>query len=386
VSRTFSDVTEAGVTAAYRRYILRYVWREMRGRSWTQRLTLLGGGGFVLAYGVARLVVFARQQHAALVHVPAWGWLFLSAINVVVAAGYTRRVVSAARAVAAQGWVLVLPLDVLALRRCAERDAAHIAALIGLIFFTVEVLVAGASRIPDPWGVLALSAFGLSAGTVMGALSVRRRRPRWLTGEDRATIATGEAPLIGAFSSFGFLRNRRWRVALPLLVLGELLTELSLRARVDGGDVTPSVGGIGLIAAHLMFIAGLRTAPVFQAAIRVLPLSFYRALWREARSPMIASLQVFAASVLMALVLGLSVSRELCGYCATAMVLNCGYLCLSAGYSGNDRLARISYAAMIGIGLYNWALMGPLILGAGLVIAVVAYRRGRSRFLMGDWT
>jgi|GEM_PF-4232909 len=359
---------------ACRRFILRHAVRALQGRSAAQRLTLWAGGGVVFLYYVGLLIEGALRAHAVLAAHRVVVCAVAAGLNVAVAQGPARRLAAYALSVPRQAWMVVLPLDQGRMCDLASRAAwrASLWLMAGIGVVEGAMLLAG--RVPAWAGVMCAGCAGLLAGAGWGHRAARR--------QDGAAVGPGRSDSVRRALLRGPLASGvpagHAAGALCVAVLGAVIAVAH-----EGPDRVAFAGGLALVTAHLAFIGTLRSAALFQPAVRVLPFGFARAVWLMSRPAWLLSAVVFALPVCGAVAEGAS-ALSLAGYGATAAVLDAVYLGVCVRYFGNDRLAGLCYAVLAGIAAYDWALMGPLVPFAAVAVACVAWRQGRARFLMGD--
>jgi hypothetical protein len=380
--------------------VLTLLWREsraaLRSSSNSDLAWVVLGGGALLAYGVADVVV-ALIAHADALRQQKGVWTF----GLPVAAFVLGRWAGAALCGLAVSRAFAPFLRTLPLSIDARRRMAAVASLVIGIAFAMIVggVVGGAcALIAKPyalvWGAGAAAVFTLGFGSGLvsrllfgfrddaNVISPQGRwksfRFPWLGRLDRAGLAW-----LGSWAlnlSAGRVRLT-WRLLAIALALG-FAAYLSAGASLARHQAAPAAIG-GALGGLAVFMLSLRCHPLGSPVLRAAPLSFTRAWLRLLRLPLLLSALFFALPTSVALAAEPSAWMAPAGGALWLLALNGTYAVFAAYFLTTPLVAALSFLAAIAYAIYEYGEFGSTVFVGLAALVLLLWQRARRRFYRG---
>jgi hypothetical protein len=380
--------------------VLTLLWREsraaLRSTSKSDLAWIVLGGGALLAYGVAELVV-ALIAHADALRQQKGVWTIgLPAAALVLGrwAGVGVCGLAASRAFAP--FLRALPLSIGARRRMA----AVASLVIGIPFAMIAGSIVGAAccligkPYPLAWGAGAAAFFALGFGSGLVSRLLIGFRDDSIVISSHGRWKSLSFPVFGRLDRIGLAWLGSWALNLPAgrvrltwrllaisLVLG-FAAALSAGASLALHRAAPAAtaGAVGGLA---VFMLSLRCHPLGSPVLRTAPLSFRRAWLRLLRLPLLLSALFFALPASAALAAEPSAWAAPAGGAIGLLAFNGAYAVFAAYYLTAPLGAALSFFAAIAYAFYESSEYGRPILIGFAALLLLLWQRARRRFYRG---
>lgn len=374
---------------------LRGALRSMR---WSDAAWIVLGGGGLLAYGIADLLLalLARAPLLREFHVLWTVGIPTMALTLGMVAGLMSGRITASRAAAP--FLKALPLSISARRRMAIVAALPIGFALAIATGGLTSLACVLIAKPEPaaWalGASAVFASGFAAGMAFRVIVAFRGDPVQASHAQPANRKILPVPGLGALDRAGLAWVGAWAWGLPAggvrptlrLLAGAVFfgsaAVLSIGASLARHDAVPAaLAGLG--GGLALFMLSLRCRPLGSPVLRTAPLGFTRAWLRLLRLPFLLSAVFFALPASAAVAAEPSAwAMPLAGGLGL-IVLNGTYAVFAAYFMTAPLAAALSFFAALAYANYESLEYGRTVYVAFAALVALLWSRARRRYYHG---